>query len=697
VGRRPERERRVASWIGALAPRLCAPLWIELAHVAGLRRAERHLERWLAAGWVRRAGAELVWDEPLRRAILDRHTWQAAPWLARARVTIARFYERRGDDGDLADAIDQWLAVGDRTRALRALRMAAPDALERGREASLLEVCERLHECAGPSPCWLTYLLACALERRGDLLRAATAFASVATRRSARSPGWVPEAAELHASAGLLELRLGYVARAELSRDAARLASKPRGSARLAHLEARLALGRGALDEAEQRFDRAALLATRSQDSAERAEAISGLGVIAMRRGRPRDAVEHYRRALAESRMVPGVARTARILANHAGARSMLGDWSAAAQFEQAAELRESIGDLAGAANSIAGAALAREGAGEAERALEMLDLAKRNADSGGDPALGFEIRLLRSCVAARLGDVTTARAELRAADVLRRRLEQLDPLLEGLLDETYAELALAGRDAGACARAARRALGVYRAQRAAYLAARVHLLLARNAERLGRVAVALAHLRGVASRVVPSGARLSTAWASRRVLELGLESSTEEVRHVAAHLLARPEAPLPTARRNDGFRVIDRRGAHRRTEREVARLRANPPDAFVDLPRSEVVARGVVHPFAARRILVPLLLALLTAADTLDAESLHREVWGIDRFDAAARTRLKVAVSRARSLLGHDAIETHSSRSPSGALVTRYGLSRTIELTVLQGKSGSQTSDAET
>ena len=66
------------------------------------------------------------------------------------------------------------------------------------------------------------------------------------------------------------------------------------------------------------------------------------------------------------------------------------------------------------------------------------------------------------------------------------------------------------------------------------------------------------------------------------------------------------------------------------------------------------------------------------------DAEALHREVWGVDRFDAVAQTRLKVAVSRARSVLGARAIETTRARSPGGVAITRYRLAPTLAFAVL-------------
>jgi tetratricopeptide (TPR) repeat protein len=680
-------------WVASLTPRLGPALWAHLVRELGLEHADRCLARWLDRGLLRPAGGDLVWVDEHRRALSERFAWRAPPWLHAARCAIAEHVARRGDEGDLAEAIDQFVLAGERDRALRVLRRLAPELLDRGREASLLAPTARLLESNGPVPIWLAYLHALALERRGELARAATCFAEAATRRAERSPSWVPRPGELHASAGLVELRLGQVQRAELSRDAARLVVGPRGSARLAQLEARLCLARGRLDEAEQHFDRAAQLATRAHDAAERAEAISGLGVVAMRRGQPRVAVDHYRRALAESRMVPGLARTARILANHAGARVMLGDWGASAQFEQAAELRERIGDLAGAANSTAGAALAREGAGQSERALADLDRARRGAESGGDPALAFEIRLLRACVAARCGEATLARAELKAAELLRRRLEQPDPLLEGLVHEAQAELAFARRDGLGCLRAGRRALAVYRAQRAHQLSARVHLLLARNAHAQRRRGSVAGHLRATAARLLPSEARLPTAWASRDVLEQGQRSPSSVVRALCAHLLEQPSAPESNPSQPERSRIVDRSGARSATDRQVAELRAAPPEVLVDLPRATLVVRGVDHSLDARRVLVPLLAALVGASpEPVEAESLHREIWGVDRFDAAARTRLKVAVSRARSLLGREAIATRTTRSPSGAPVTSYALGPRIELAILEGGKTSST-----
>jgi DNA-binding winged helix-turn-helix (wHTH) protein len=118
---------------------------------------------------------------------------------------------------------------------------------------------------------------------------------------------------------------------------------------------------------------------------------------------------------------------------------------------------------------------------------------------------------------------------------------------------------------------------------------------------------------------------------------------------------------------------------------RAAAQLRASELDGLLDLERGELVTPTGRYALGTRRVLVPLLVTLVSAGDAaVDAEALHREVWGVDRFDAVAQTRLKVAVSRARSVLGARAIETMRARSPGGVAITRYRLAPTLAFVVL-------------
>lgn len=674
--------------VAAVPSRLCPPLWAALLRGLALRDAEDLLARLLRRGWLRPAGDDLAWDPAARAVALDGLATRAPSAWTRANRVCAGFFARRSADGDLGAAVDHLLAIGDRRAAMALLERARPDLGTPDGAAALVPVFERLRRGTVASPAWFHYAEARAREGAGDLAGALDAYARVPSRVAAgRAPRWLPVAADVHAHAGLLALRLGRVVRAETELEAARHVAGRRAMPAVEHLAARLELARGHLGSAERRFERAARAAARAGDAAEHGEALSGLGVIAMRQGDPRRAQEHYRRALVASAAAPDEARHARIQANYAMALALTGQWDAAARFEDAARVREALGDVAGAANSIAAGASAKEGAGNYAGAAEDLARARMLAEVGGDPALLMEIRLLRANLAARRDQIAAARADLRAAEAIRRDIEQPDPLLDGMLEESRAEVFAASRAHVEAACAGRRARRTFARNGAEYLVARVELLLARNAHAAGRDAAALAHLAAVARRAVAPGYRFPSAWAAARVVRLAAAKGRDDLcAAITARGAAGETSIAPrTLHETGAHRVLDRRGARIAGGAEIAHLRATGAELFVDVPRQLVVTRDGERSLRGRRVLLPLLLALLEKPDRpFDAEQLHSEAWGSDRFDDSARTRLKVALSRLRAVVGAGVVETHVSATATGATRTRYGVRRDLDFVVL-------------
>jgi DNA-binding winged helix-turn-helix (wHTH) protein len=70
--------------------------------------------------------------------------------------------------------------------------------------------------------------------------------------------------------------------------------------------------------------------------------------------------------------------------------------------------------------------------------------------------------------------------------------------------------------------------------------------------------------------------------------------------------------------------------------------------------------------------------------SEALDHARIHREVWGIDRLDDAARTRLKVALSRLRSQLGPGIVETRRVTDTTGAQQAVFALASGIDFSVI-------------
>ncbi len=223
----------------------------------------------------------------------------------------------------------------------------------------------------------------------------------------------------------------------------------------------------------------------------------------------------------------------------------------------------------------------------------------------------------------------------------------------------------------------------------AAYVATRVGLLLARLYFAAGRAPAALRLLEPAALRATRSGYHFPQSSSAKALLQHAAGAGGPASQALASVSLGGVAAPAdkPHGARSSLLRLVERSGARLVDETAAARLRASPPPLLLDLPRQQLVVRRRTVDLAGRRILVPLLLALFEHPERwVDADQLHRSVWGVDRYDEAARTRLKVAISRARSLLGAEAIETARETDTAGLGRTRFRLSPRQAFAVLSG-----------
>lgn len=693
------RRLRAAAMVAAVPERLCPALWAALCESLALAAQSDLLAVLEARGLAESLGADAVFVDAGRRARLAEAFARQDPvrWR-RAHVICARFFARRGAEGDLAVTVEHLLASGDRRKALELVRLEGGEMLDAERPAAVLDVVRRFGRGDTPAPACLVYLEARALERSGDLAGAIDAYRRLLERHETGAlPRWVPPIARVCGEAGQIALRAGRLELAEaLLARGERLAGPPgarRGepasgttAAALERLAARIDLAHGRAASARRRFGRAARRARSCGDEIEECESLSGMGVVEMRLGDPVAAAAHYRAALVCG---AGPERLARIRANLAMALAFTGRWrEAITLFEEAALEREKRGDLAGAANSGAALAGSREGAGDRRQAALDLARARRLAEQADDQGLLAEILLLRSSLASREGHGGVARATLREAEDVLATVEHPDPLLLGVLEEARAERWLGQRDHPRAAWAARRALRVFLRHGSRYFAGRALLLFARIAFAAGRKPAASRHLERLAHLCSAApGYRFATSWAAAPLLRAACSWSvgSQHVRDLCRTLLGESETttspPTPRGLRSRAgpgpLRLLTREGTSIATDAELERVRRSPGDLLVDIPRQTIVTRAGKRAIGGRSVVLPLLLFFLERpGGAFEASEVHRSVWGSDLFDAAAATRTKVALHRLRRLVGRDVVRTARTVEPTGTARTLLSLS---------------------
>ena len=103
---------------------------------------------------------------------------------------------------------------------------------------------------------------------------------------------------------------------------------------------------------------------------------------------------------------------------------------------------------------------------------------------------------------------------------------------------------------------------------------------------------------------------------------------------------------------------------------------------------KTNFIHKGVKQTGDLKRIIVPLLRTLLSnAGDEVKAPKLAAAVWGEGEYNQKARTRLKVAISRLRTLLSSDGkyLTTIPGKGPNRAENTGYRIEKELEFLWLE------------
>lgn len=676
--------------LAAASQRLPSALWAQLVKARPGAATNHALSPWVEQGLLgTNEQGERYWLHSSARSLLDQQLADRDPGLwMRAHRIAARFFARRKQHGDLLDAVEHWLTLGERRQAYRSLEWLLEENLDTQSSAEVAGAIARVIQGQFAVPSWLRYLQAQVLERNGSWLEAMDVLEVLIADTTKRPEKRIPSPAALAAIAGQVALRASRIRCAKRFLHIGHELSEGDVGPSLLLLEARLALAEEDLPRAEQYFRKAERMAEHLHDRESCAEARSGMGVIAIRAGNPHAAAAWYRRALPAC--VGVASRAARVMANLAMALTISGGHEEAiGLFEEAIRMRHRWGDLAGVANSLAALASAREALGDRDGAARDLVQARHLASKAQDLGLVVEIHLLEAQLALRRQDHALARVEWQKAVLARRALEHVDPLLPAMMEETLAELHLSRRAFVEAHRHARRAFQIFRKNGAHYLVARIRLLFARCLFAANRPRRAVAHIEAMASRAILSTYAFPTTDLDKRLLECGARASSPYAAEFCRRLLGQmaPSRNVQSLLRDEArFRVVDRQGTRLVSQHEVQAIRQTPPTLLLDGPKQRLVLRATSLGLEGKRLMLPLLLLFLERPlYAFSAPEIHRDVWGNDAFDESAALRVRVALSRLRAALGRDVVLTVRRTSGLGTTETRYVMSDAIDYVAIE------------
>ena len=185
---------------------------------------------------------------------------------------------------------------------------------------------------------------------------------------------------------------------------------------------------------------------------------LSLLGIMEFYSGRPRAALDWYRRGLAEIDSESAPDTYATLLTNAAPVYAVLGDVAAArAAAEDAARRLQALGNLAGVAANLGNLAEWAARVGERDRARELLSECRELQASLGDSYNVVQAVLNLGKLSADEGDAATAQEELDAARDLLRGTD--NPWSDAFGDALAAQIAVLNGDMAAARGHARLAM----------------------------------------------------------------------------------------------------------------------------------------------------------------------------------------------------------------------------------------------
>ena len=632
-------------------------------------------------------------------------------------------------------SVEKLVAAEDFDRVLEVLEPEADELFATGYHRGLIAWLRRLeqHYTATGLPLWVSYFLARGYARRGEWERARQCLDACRKRLKgdrkaitwharlylghaelARRRGALTDARTwCQRGLNFLRTQLQTSQEAEVRRETLRL------KLTLLALLGQLKIDAGMYPKAVEVFGRACELAREAELPREEAHARDKLGWIAARCGHLRHATEHYEQAL-DLIAADDTPELKAGLSLHLGqVKTIIGDFDdAETLIARAIALRVDLGHTEGVVVAMSAMGLLQVAAGRLPEADRTFERVSAMLDSVGSVVVrGTCLARLARFRAFQGKTVEALVFQRRAEEVLGSRLRVERPLM-AMQRLTTMEIEQAKGESDRALHEFERAVELYHQMEArhevAWLywrAAALHHSLFSAGKRDTPESVVLC-LEKACEEANREGYRFAPESRYEELLRIGCTLGHPATVLYCTEALTRLGVEVPEAdvaslisdvealsaryehfhRRLDGhggYRVTTRRGEQNAsaTDIELIETEQSAHALVVSMMRQEMNHRGRVTALGQKRIILPLLAHFLCQPESaFTVPELAAEVWNSPNLDKSMRTKVKVAVSRLRNLLGREHTVIVTGRRVEGTRsVVTYGLSPEVDFYLLE------------
>jgi len=697
----------------------------ERSHIVALGRGdvEAALEELETAQVLTLSEGHLAFNPMLRQALLDMVSRESRS-LYRAAHRRAAAWLLAASPEPSTDALDSLLEAGEFDTLLSTLEQHAERLFLAGYHGHLARWLLRLEERYAKLPYWANYYLGRVYVVRGEWEQARS-YLDHCMRNldDAGEEGeawrWHPRVclgyAEMYQQRGMGTDAATYCRRGLgfLRQAARRQRFGPEETREAQLLEVRMLLLQGALrleagsyGKVREIFEEARALSERAGLSAYAARSLDHLGTIAARLGDMSEARARYEEALSLASRERDPDLYAEIAAHLAVNHRMTGRVDTAlALLRDVREIREVFGQPATVAEVLTELATLRAMMGDGASAEDLFRRAVRLLDVIGSVAVRVKVLNHYAVFLATEGRLYEAQTMRERAEGLVSVLRRPDPALLAGHAATAMELAVArgqleeGLSHLGQAVARQERLGArYDIARLYWRAADIHHRLFVSGQRETPESV-ISYLELAATDANHYGYVFEPVPGEDELLVVAYTAGLPEARRYAAARLGLPEEgeagvaprlPDPTgarylrfqqrAQRRDAFLVTSPEGVEGFSEEAVERLVQDrgASSLILLLDEQEMVNFGVRKSLAQKRVILPLLVHFLRhGRESFSMLELAQSVWGAEDLNDSMKTKVKVAISRLRSLLGKGRSFIVTARRPErdGRSVVTYGL----------------------